>query len=164
MALALLATNIVLLFFMFCVQKLLLASPVAKRRSLAESLKAHSLATIDESSPEYVSATQDFNLRVTWRPLALVVPRTAQEVSLAVQCANAYDVKVAARGGGHSYAGNGLGGADGSLAIDMKEFRTLHVDADTKIATIGAGNRLGDVATALYEQGRRALPHGNCPG
>jgi hypothetical protein len=32
------------------------------------------------------------------------------------------------------------------------------------VAKIGAGQRLGNVALALYAQGKRALPHGTCPG
>jgi len=34
----------------------------------------------------------------------------------------------------------------------------------TFIAKIGAGQRLGNVATELYAQGQRAIPHGVCPG
>lgn len=34
----------------------------------------------------------------------------------------------------------------------------------TKIAKIGTGQRLGNVALALFNQGGRALPHGTCPG
>jgi hypothetical protein len=32
------------------------------------------------------------------------------------------------------------------------------------VAKIGAGQRLGNVAIALFDQGKRALPHGTCPG
>lgn len=34
----------------------------------------------------------------------------------------------------------------------------------TFIAKIGSGQRLGNIALALYSQGERALPHGTCPG
>lgn len=74
------------------------------------------------------------------------------------------DVKVAARRGGHSYSANGLGGADGSLVIDVKIFKSIEVDQATGVAAIGAGIRLGDVAVGLYERGKRAIPHGICPG
>jgi len=48
--------------------------------------------------------------------------------------------------------------------IDMKKFRELSVDPNTFVATVGAGLRLGDVATGLYNAAARALPHGVCPG
>lgn len=32
------------------------------------------------------------------------------------------------------------------------------------IANVGAGVRIGNMALALYKQGKRALPHGTCPG
>ena len=38
----------------------------------------------------------------------------------------------------------------------------ISVDPTTFIATIGPGNRLGDVALSLNDAGR-ALPHGVCP-
>ena len=68
-----------------------------------------------------------------------------------------------ARSGGHSYAGYGLGGANGHLIIDLSKFRGVEVDNTTGTAIVGAGNRLGDVAIALFDQAGRALPHGLCP-
>ena len=154
-------TNTVMMLLFVCVK---ITKSMGAHTGLVECLKSHSLPSIVASSPNYTSSTQDFNVRVSWKPLALVTPSTADEIALAINCANDYDVKVAARGGGHSYAGNGLGGADGSLVIDMKRFKTFQVVPDSNIAIIGAGNRLGDVATGLYEQGKRGLPHGICPG
>jgi len=45
--------------------------------------------------------------------------------------------------------------------VDMQNFNTITIDSTTNIATIGTGNRLGDIATALNNAGR-ALPHGTC--
>jgi hypothetical protein len=39
-----------------------------------------------------------------------------------------------------------------------------NISLATKIARIGTGQRLGNVALALFNQGGRALPHGTCPG
>ena len=44
----------------------------------------------------------------------------------------------------------------------MTNFKQLSVDPKTHIATIGPGNRLGDMALSLNIAGR-ALPHGICP-
>jgi FAD/FMN-containing dehydrogenase len=140
------------------------ASLAADHNNLIECLDFYSLPTLIRTSSNYTSAILPYNLRVPWKPTALVIPSTADQVAQAIQCANMYDIKVAARSGGHSYSANGLGGADGSLVIDMKKFKSIEVDPKTQIATIGVGNRLGDIATTLFAKGKRALPHGLCPG
>ena len=82
----------------------------------------------------------------------MVSPTTSAQVSQAIDCANKFNVKVATRSGGHSYSANGLGGADGSLVIDVKNFNRIVLNKATGIATVGAGARLGDIATELYER------------
>lgn len=135
-----------------------------KRQStLVGCLQAASVPIIETSTSLYSDEILPFNLRVPFFPQAVAVPETPNHVSSAVICAQLFDVKVAARCGGHSYAGFGLGGKDGSLMIDMKKFKSVVVDPNTNIATIGAGTRLGDVAYNLFNQGGRALPHGLCP-
>ena len=51
---------------------------------------------------------------------------------------------------------------DGAVVIDMSNFNRISVDPTTFFATIGPGNRLGDIALTLNNAGR-ALPHGSCP-
>ena len=55
----------------------------------------------------------------------------------------------------------GLGGEDGSLVVDLSNFKDIVVDEVTNTVQVGAGNRLGDVALRLNDYGR-ALPHGRC--
>lgn len=141
------------------------ADSIDKRTTtLVDCLNAASIPVIEKTAPAYSDEVLPFNLRVPFFPQAVAVPETVNHVSDALVCAQLFNVKVSARSGGHSYAGFGLGGQDGSLMIDMKKFKTISVDQNTKIATIGAGNRLGDVAYNLFNQGGRALPHGLCPG
>ena len=71
---------------------------------------------------------------------------------------------VTAKSGGHSYGTHGLGGEDGHLIVDMKNFNTVTVDQASSTAVIGTAGRLGNVATALYNQGKQAISHGTCPG
>ncbi|KAF9477003.1 hypothetical protein BDN70DRAFT_881638 [Pholiota conissans] len=73
-----------------------------------------------------------------------------------------YGFQVVFRSGGHSYKANGLGGKNGSFAVDMGNFNTVSVDPTTHIATISPGNRLISVALALNATGR-AMPHGAFP-
>jgi hypothetical protein len=48
--------------------------------------------------------------------------------------------------------------------VDMKLFNSVALDNTTGIADIQPGARLGNVATALWNQGKRAISHGTCPG
>lgn len=50
------------------------------------------------------------------------------------------------------------------MVIDMMEFQNVTLDAATGIASVGAGLRLGNMATKLFQLGQRGLPHGTCPG
>ena len=61
----------------------------------------------------------------------------------------------------HSYIANGLGGTSGSVVVDLSSLTQISVSS-SGLATIQTGNRLGDIATALNNNGR-ALPHGTCP-
>jgi FAD/FMN-containing dehydrogenase len=134
--------------------------------TLSGCLSQSRIETLLPTSANFSSAIQPYNLRtgLGWIPTALVLPHTPQEVAAAIRCANKFDIKVAARSGGHSYGAYGLGGQNGSLVIDLQNFNMLSVDPETQIATIGAGVRLGDIATHLYNNGKRALPHGMCGG
>lgn len=137
---------------------------IVSRDTLAGCLGTSNVPTISPSDSAYGHEVIPYNLRLPFFPIAVAVPTTSAHVSAAIKCAQKFHTKVAARSGGHSYAAYGLGGVNGSLMIDMKKFRALSVDPNTKVATIGAGLRLGDVATGIYNMGGRALPHGTCPG
>ncbi|KAG6829565.1 hypothetical protein H0H92_004112 [Tricholoma furcatifolium] len=119
---------------------------------------------IDASFPgdsTYATASSSFNLRFSYQPAAVTYPKTQQEVSEVVKLGAAYNMTVVARSGGHSYIANGLGGKNGALVVDLTNFNTITVDSTSGAATIGSGNRLGDIATNLADAGR-ALPHGTC--
>lgn len=104
-----------------------------------------------------------YNTRVEFEPAAIALPRTVGHVQAAVKCAAKSSTRVSAKSGGHSYASFGLGGEDGHLVIDFKYMHNVTVDAETKVATLQPGCRLGSVAQALYAQGKRAMSHGTCP-
>ncbi|KAK3903190.1 hypothetical protein C8A05DRAFT_43537 [Staphylotrichum tortipilum] len=105
-----------------------------------------------------------YNLDVKVTPAAVVRPRTAEDISSVIKCANTNNVKVQAKSGGHSYANYGLGGVDGAVVIDMINFQEFSMDTNTWLATVGAGTRLGDMAKRLHDAGGRAVPHAACPG
>lgn len=57
------------------------------------------------------------------------------------------------KGGGHSYGAYGLAGA---MILDMVEFQEVSLDSDTNIVRVGAGLRLGNMASTLFDLGERA--------
>ena len=60
---------------------------------------------------------------------------------------------MSARAGGHSYGAFGL---SGTLVVDLSEFQAVSYNSATKVVTIGAGRRLGNVAEDLFAFGGRA--------
>ncbi|KAJ4464522.1 glucooligosaccharide oxidase, partial [Lentinula edodes] len=109
----------------------------------------------------YAAASAAYNLRFVFEPFAVAYPTTPEDVSSIIQAGIDNNLQVVARGGGHSYVANGLGGKNGSLVIDMSGMKNITIDHSSNTAVIGTGNRLGDVALALNAAGR-AMPHGTC--
>jgi len=84
---------------------------------------------------------------------------SSKEVSQILSCVSQFNLSISTRSGGHSYAAYGLAG---NIVLDMSNMTLLEVAADGT-AVIQTGNKLGDVATGLWNKGKRALPHGSCP-
>jgi len=122
--------------------------------------KGYNLETV--SNANYASDSAAFNRRLSFQPVALVFPLSAQNVSDIVHCASSNSFKVTARSGGHSYAAYGLGGQNGNVIVDLRHLTEITLNADNTVVS-GAGNRLGALATGIYNQGKRGLPHGTCP-
>ncbi|KAH9840541.1 uncharacterized protein C8Q71DRAFT_412158 [Rhodofomes roseus] len=135
----------------------------ASLQSIFSSNAQTSVETYFADHPGYENASRAFNLRLQIKPAAIAYPSNANEVSDIVRAGASLGIPVSARSGGHSHAAYGLGGEDGHLVIDLAHINTIEVDRSTGVATIGAGNRLGDIAVELFNQGGRALPHGVCP-
>ncbi|KAG6016071.1 hypothetical protein E4U54_002396 [Claviceps lovelessii] len=105
-----------------------------------------------------------YNRAITVTPVAVIRPKTADEVADAIKCAVKEKIHVQARSGGHSYGNFGAGGQDGSLMIDMVHFKDFQMDTTTWQATFGAGFTLGALDKELHKHGKRAMAHGTCPG
>ncbi|MET8853001.1 FAD-binding oxidoreductase [Amycolatopsis sp. NPDC004625] len=90
-------------------------------------------------------------------PVAVATASTVEDVQACLRAA-AGRVTIAARSGGHSYAGYSV--PEGGLVVDVAGLNKIDVQGGK--AVIGAGAKLGDVYTALAKAGR-ALPAGSCP-
>ncbi|MEV6879578.1 FAD-dependent oxidoreductase [Amycolatopsis sp. NPDC051128] len=109
-------------------------------------------------SEGYGNAKRAFNpLFDNNNPIAVATASTAQDVQTCVQAA-AGRVTLAARSGGHSYAGYSV--PDSGLVVDVSALNKVVVQGGQ--AVIGAGAKLKDVYAALARAGR-ALPAGSCP-
>ncbi|GAA6048514.1 hypothetical protein JCM3770_006531 [Rhodotorula araucariae] len=140
-----------------------LAAPLAKRmQDLASCLTDAQLSPVTDALPVYEQDVRAYNQRIQPYPSVILYPSYPSDITKALACAASADVKVAARGGGHSYASYGLGKDNGGLTIDMSNFRDISVD-DNGLASIGGGNRLGDIYLALDWRGW-AIAAGSCHG
>jgi FAD/FMN-containing dehydrogenase len=115
------------------------------------------------SVPVASAAPTTYNLRLPYKPAAVAVPTTVAQISAAVSCGSKHGVRVTAKSGGHNYISSGYGGEDGHLVINLDRMYAVTVGSDGT-AKVQSGARLGHVATELFNQGKRALSHGTCPG
>ncbi|PFH53653.1 Glucooligosaccharide oxidase [Amanita thiersii Skay4041] len=125
-------------------------------------ITASGIPAVFPSDSTYDSAIKGYNLRFTCKPVAIAYPKDAHQVAQLVRIGAALNIKVVARSGGHSYIANGLGGRDGALVVDLKNFSRVSVSSENGVATVEMGCRIGDVALVLNEKGR-GIPHGVCP-
>ncbi|KAJ4354689.1 uncharacterized protein N0V89_006426 [Didymosphaeria variabile] len=110
-----------------------------------------------------LSHVKPYNLDIPVNPSAVTYPRSSEQVAAIVKCAVDNSIKVQPRCGGHSYANYGIGGEDGSIVVDMKNFQQFSMDKTSWQATIGGGTLLDDVTKRLHDNGNRAMAHGTCP-
>lgn len=110
--------------------------------------------------PGFDTARLSFNSLVDGRtPVAVARCTDAGDVQACVELAGASGIPVAARSGGHSYAGYCV--PDGGLVVDLGRMSGVRV-AEDGTAEILAGTRLIDVYATLAGAGR-CLPAGSCP-
>jgi len=109
---------------------------------------------------DYDAARRSYNpLFDGRRPAAVARCEGPDDVRACLEVAARSGVPVAARGGGHSYAGYST--PEQGLVIDLARMAGVDVRPDGT-AVVGAGARLIDVYAALAGAGR-CLPAGSCP-
>ncbi|KAB5596439.1 Cannabidiolic acid synthase [Ceratobasidium theobromae] len=116
---------------------------------------------VTPSSSGYNSARAAYNERFNLKPAAIVYPKSPQDVQKYVKCAALCGIPVVGYSGGHSYAAYGLGGSNGALVINLKNLKSFSVQGS--VAKFQTGNRLGDLAQKLWDNGQQVLPFGTCP-
>jgi len=108
----------------------------------------------------YSTAAKPYNSALGVRkPAAIAKVADADDVRTAVRLVRGHGVTLAARAGGHSYAG--FSTPDNGVVVDLSALKGITVKSDGT-AVVGAGVKLLDLYTALAAHGR-ALPAGSCP-
>ncbi|KAF5005586.1 hypothetical protein FDECE_7993 [Fusarium decemcellulare] len=105
-----------------------------------------------------------YNLNYQRKPVAVLYPKTSEEVSKIVQCTAKTDRKLHARSGGNDLTNTFLGSADGAVVVDLKNFQKLEVDRVTGVAKVGSGIRLKHLLEGLHTNGGRYMPAGASAG
>jgi FAD/FMN-containing dehydrogenase len=105
----------------------------------------------------YDEARATFNATIDRRPVAIVMARSSADVVAAVRWAHDAGLPVAVRGGGHNVAGHAV--ADGALVVDLREMRSVVVDAVRRRARVAGGALWEDVDAATTAEGL-AMPGG----
>ena len=136
------------------------ADPGSGWTGLASSIGGRVLLPANGGS--FTSGKQVFNsLYNGSNPAAVVAVTTPADVEKAVAFAAANKLKIAPRGGGHSYIG--ASSAAGTMVLDLRGLTGgVNFDSATGNVTMPAGTDLYAVHQALASAGR-AIPTGSCP-
>jgi FAD/FMN-containing dehydrogenase len=137
-------------------------TPVPKPTAADWSTLAHKLqgTLVRPGDTQYTTALQLFDPQFDIiKPMAVAYCASAADVQNCLAFVRQFQLPVAPRAGGHSYAGYST---TNGLVLDVTRMNTVAVDTGAATATIGAGARLIDVYSELSSQGV-IIPAGSCP-
>jgi FAD/FMN-containing dehydrogenase len=127
--------------------------------SLAALRRAMDGDVVARGQAAYGEAKLVYNTRFNGTsPVAIAYCESAGDVAAALSWARRARVPLAARSGGHSYAGYST---TRGLVVDVTRMKGVQLGGGG-IARIGAGARLVDIYAALAARGR-SIPGGSCP-
>ncbi|KAF7545225.1 hypothetical protein G7Z17_g9328 [Cylindrodendrum hubeiense] len=97
---------------------------------LVTCLAAAQVEFLVKGAANWTQETQGYNLRVMYEPAAVAIPTSIDQIQAAVLCGIDNDVRVTAKGGGHSFGSYGIGGEDGHLVITLDRMYGVSVHDD----------------------------------
>jgi FAD/FMN-containing dehydrogenase len=117
---------------------------------------------LPDNGGQFASAKQVFNTNFNdMAPAAIVTPTSAADVQKAMAFAAAHNLKVAPRGGGHSYVGAST--ATGTMILDLRQLPgDINYDAATGHVKVTPATGLYPMHQALAAAGR-GIPTGTGP-
>jgi FAD/FMN-containing dehydrogenase len=115
---------------------------------LAESTTGGLVKPGDE---DYDEARSVWNARFDRRPDLIARCRSADDVRAAVDLARTRNLRLAVKGGGHSFAAQSV--MDGGLLVDLSPMKGVAVDPDGKTARVQPGVTWGEFDPVAQEHG-----------
>ncbi len=112
---------------------------------------------LEPGNAGYDEARKVYNGMIDRKPRLIAQCTDVADVIAAVRMANATELRVSVRGGGHNAAG--LGVCDDGLVIDLAPIRYVRVDPASRTVLVGAGCKWSDVDHATHAFGL-AVPSG----
>lgn len=112
-------------------------SELLKRDALSDCLATAKVQTTLPSSANWTLETESWNSRINPVPAVVVYPSTEADITAALKCAAASNVKVTTLGGNRSFQSQAWGRTDGALIVNMVNMKTMTYDAKTQVATYG---------------------------
>ncbi|WP_432027773.1 FAD-binding oxidoreductase [Streptomyces sp. 1222.5] len=98
----------------------------------------------------YTDARLGWDQLFSHYPLVIVFAQNTQDVVNALTWARQHDVALRIRSGRHNL--EGWSNVDNGLVIDISELKSVHIDAKSRIATVGAGLNQEEAVTTLAKQ------------
>ena len=113
-------------------------------------------SVFEEGQDGYEDARSIFNSMVERRPSMIAQCASVADVKAAIAHAQANDLEIAIRSGGHSVAGASL--TDGGLVVDMRNMNAVEVDPQGRTATAAGGATWADFDRVTQSHGLMAPP------
>src|SRR3954470_5769958 len=102
------------------------------------------------SDAAYMSASLGWDELFAHYPLVIVFAQNTQDVVNALTWARQNDVALRVRSGRHSL--EGWSNVDNGIVIDVSELKSVHIDTDSRVATVGAGLSQLEAVTTLAKK------------
>lgn len=106
---------------------------------------------ITSTHAAYDGARRVWNAMIDRRPLLIVRPECAAEVSAAITFARQYSLPLSVKGGGHGVAGKAI--CDDGVVIDLSRMAAASVDPVARTATVQGGATLRALDAAAQAHG-----------
>ncbi len=100
---------------------------------------------------EYDAARRVFNGMIDRSPALIARCRDARDVAAVVKVAREQHLPLSVYGGGHGVTGSAV--VDAGLCVDLREMRTIEVDAEAGTARVDAGCTWGELDAATQQHG-----------
>lgn len=109
------------------------------------------LHIVSRDDEDYTARRKIYNSAIDRKPLAIIVPKSADEVASSIKFARRTGVDISVRAGGHDLFGRAL--VEDGILIDLRRLDHVIVDKDSGTAQIGGGVLSKQLSKVLAEHG-----------